>query len=116
MTWYPVRITPLKQLDMGEIYQEYAADSVEPICFMCAKKQSYVSEHLDAPPGFCGWAWADLQRDATHLALGGDFPWMKKPGTMITTCTDGLRPVVFLLERLPMDYKEDTSENSKQPI
>jgi len=52
------------------------------------------------PPDFCSWAWADIQRDVAHLALGGDFPWMKQRGTMITCCTDGLRPVVFRLERI----------------
>ena len=106
MTWYPVKITVLKQLDMGAIFKEYAALDVDPICFMCTKKTVFISKHLDAPPGFCGWAWADLQRDVAHLALGGDFPWIKQPGTMITTCTDGLRPVVFKLERLPLDTPE----------
>jgi len=32
--------------------------------------------------------------------MGGDFPWMRQRGTMITCCTDGLRPVVFKLERV----------------
>ena len=108
MDYYPVKITPLKQLDMGDIFKEYAADTVEPICFMCAKKQSYISKRLTAPPGFCGWAWGDLQRDAAHLAMRADFPWMKQPGTLIATCTDGLRPVVFKLERLPRDNPEQS--------
>jgi len=45
------------------------------------------------------WAWADIQRDVAHLALGGDFSWINKPGSMVSCCTDGLRPVVFKLER-----------------
>jgi uncharacterized repeat protein (TIGR04076 family) len=52
------------------------------------------------PPSFCSWAWGDIQRDVAHLAMGGDFPWMRQRGTMITCCTDGLRPVVFKLERI----------------
>jgi len=52
------------------------------------------------PPSFCSWAWADIQRDVAHLAIGGDFPWIKQRGIMITCCTDGLRPVVFKLERI----------------
>jgi len=39
------------------------------------------------PEGFCSWAWADLQRDVTHLAMGGEFPWMRQRGAMITCCT-----------------------------
>jgi uncharacterized repeat protein (TIGR04076 family) len=50
---------------------------------------------------FCSWAWADIQRDVVHLALGGDFPWIKEKGIGISCCTDGLRPVIFKLERLP---------------
>jgi len=55
---------------------------------------------MQMPEGFCSWAWADIQRDVIHMGLGGDFPWMKKPGVMISCCTDGLRPVVFKLERI----------------
>ena len=42
---------------------------------------------------------ADIQRDVAHLAMGGDFPWMKEKGEMVSCCTDGLRPVIFKLER-----------------
>jgi uncharacterized repeat protein (TIGR04076 family) len=49
--------------------------------------------------GFCGWAWRDIYKDLSVLAFGGDFPWVEK-GTMVTCCTDGIRPVSFLMERL----------------
>ena len=107
MTNHPVKITVLQTLDIGAIFKEHAAADVDPICFMCkGEKTPFVSKNLDTPPGFCGWAWADIQRDVAHLALGGDFPWIKQKGTMISTCTDGLRPVVFKLERLPIDTPE----------
>jgi uncharacterized repeat protein (TIGR04076 family) len=32
--------------------------------------------------------------------MGGDFHWMKEPGTLIACCNDGVRPVVFRLERI----------------
>ncbi|MFA9437964.1 MAG: TIGR04076 family protein, partial [Candidatus Bathyarchaeota archaeon] len=59
-----------------------------------------VDFNLNQPEGFCSWAWADIQRDIAHLALGGDFRWINKPGSMVSCCTDGLRPVVFKLERI----------------
>jgi len=34
------------------------------------------------------------------LAFGGDFPWFKEKGIAISCCSDGLRPVVFKLERI----------------
>jgi uncharacterized repeat protein (TIGR04076 family) len=60
----------------------------------------FIVENLNMPKGFCSWAWADIQRDITALALGGNFPWIKDEGVMISCCTDGLRPVVFKLERV----------------
>jgi uncharacterized repeat protein (TIGR04076 family) len=48
----------------------------------------------------CDWAWTDIQRDVAMVMFGGNPPWMKKPGTAITCCSDGLRPVSFLVERL----------------
>jgi hypothetical protein len=52
------------------------------------------------PAGVCSWAWADVQRDSVHPALDGDVPWMKQRGTTLACCTDGLRPVIFKLERI----------------
>jgi uncharacterized repeat protein (TIGR04076 family) len=62
--------------------------------------QQFLSEGLKMPEGFCSWAWADIQRDVTVLAVGGNFPWVKEEGVMISCCTDGFRPVLFKLERV----------------
>lgn len=48
----------------------------------------------------CEWAWTDLQRALTMILLGGDAPWIRKPGSIVACCTDGLRPVSFLIERI----------------
>ena len=45
------------------------------------------------PEGFCGWAWADIQKLVYGLARGGQ-------PKFVTCCTDGYRPVIFLLERI----------------
>ena len=34
------------------------------------------------------------------MMFGGNMPWLKEKGTTITCCTDGLRPVIFKLERM----------------
>jgi len=52
------------------------------------------------PAGFCPWAYADIQRDIVHLIFGGSYPWVKEKGVAISCCTDGLRPVVFKIERI----------------
>jgi len=41
-----------------------------------------------------------LRLDWSHLALGGDFPYVRENGGIISCCSDGMRPVVFKLERL----------------
>ena len=45
------------------------------------------------PEGFCGWAWADIQKTVYGMARGGRKQF-------VTCCTDGYRPVVFLLEQI----------------
>lgn len=52
------------------------------------------------PEGFCDWAWADIQRDVIGVAMGADYPWINEPGLLISCCTDGLRPVIFKIERV----------------
>ena len=95
-----VKITVVAKLKPGEIFDELAADNVDSVCGAVEMGKTYISKDLKMPEGFCSWAWADIQRDVAHLALGGNFRWIKKPGSMVSCCTDGLRPVVFKLERV----------------
>jgi len=34
------------------------------------------------------------------VMYGGDLPWIRQPGTVVASCSDGLRPVSFLIERV----------------
>ena len=95
-----VKITVLKKIRTDEIFEEYASEIAEPVCPSVKEGVEYVSKNMNIPEGFCGWAWADIQRDVAHLSLGGDFPWIKEKGEMVSCCTDGLRPVIFKLERV----------------
>jgi uncharacterized repeat protein (TIGR04076 family) len=97
---HDVRITVLRKVKTGEILKDYGASTVTAECPAVKEGATYVSSAGRIPEGFCGWAWADMQRDIAVLAFGGDFPWIKKDGTMISCCTDGLRPVIFKLERV----------------
>jgi uncharacterized repeat protein (TIGR04076 family) len=51
------------------------------------------------PEGFSDWAWADMQKYVMVLARGGNMLGVK-PGTFVTNCSDGFRPVFYLLERI----------------
>lgn len=93
-----VKITVLKKIDTGEIRKNYGNNVGE--CDLFKEGDEFVSEGLGMPEKFCAWAWADIQRDVVHLGLDGNYPWMKQTGAVISCCTDGLRPVVFKLERM----------------
>jgi uncharacterized repeat protein (TIGR04076 family) len=95
-----VRITVLKKLRTGDVFEKYASKEMTPECTIMKDGKEYLSKGMQMPEGFCSWAWADIQRDVIHLSLDGDFPWIREKGVMISCCTDGLRPVVFKLERL----------------
>ncbi|MGA2470988.1 MAG: TIGR04076 family protein [Solirubrobacteraceae bacterium] len=60
----------------------------------------------DAPEGFCQWAWADL-RSIIHRIHAGN------PTTMVSCCTDGLRPVFFKFEAVDID--DQSSLQEEQP-
>ena len=95
-----VKITVLKKVDMGDIRKNYGNNVSE--CEVFKEGDEFISEGMSMPQGFCAWAWADIQRDVVHLALNGNYPWIKAKGATISCCTDGLRPVVFKLERVEL--------------
>ena len=95
-----VKITVIKKLSNADIHSRYAVRGIPASCDTVEVGIEFVSRGMAIPPSFCSWAWADIQRDVAHLATGGDVPWIRERGTMVSCCTDGLRPVVFKLERL----------------
>ncbi len=99
-----VKITVIKKMTTQDVFGQYPyqlTDGFVPVCERFNIGDEYiVSETGDCPDGFCGWAYADIQRDITHLRLGGNFSCMKDEGIGVSCCTDGLKPVFFKLERI----------------
>jgi len=100
MSMRDVRISVVKKVSNIDLHGKYSFRGIPAICDTVEVGMEFVSKGMAMPPNFCSWAWSDIQRDVAHLALEGDFPWMRERGTMISCCTDGLRPVIFKLERL----------------
>ena len=49
----------------------------------------------------CAWAWDDIHKIVLALLHGGDFgQWMQNPHEFVACCTDGVKPVVFQIERV----------------
>jgi len=97
-----IKITVVKKVNNKDMFGNNppAEFTATPECDKLELGQEFISDEGSFPPGFCDWAFADIQRDITHLVLGGDYPWMKEKGVVLSCCTDGIRPVIFKLERM----------------
>lgn len=95
--YYAVRITVLKKHFHDEIILDHADN---PETWSPCDKFEVGDVHIvdnsapwDKPEGFCGWAWSDMQKMVWGMSRGG-------PKKFVTSCTDGYRPVIFLLEQI----------------
>lgn len=99
---YDVRITVIRKLSMKDVFGSsppIVTEETGQTCPRLNEGETFVSEKGMCPQGFCGWAFADIQRDISHIRFGGSYPWMREEGVAYSCCTDGLRPVIFRLER-----------------
>jgi uncharacterized repeat protein (TIGR04076 family) len=97
------RITVLERTMNAALAEEYCAHQPVRLCPLFSEGQEFLLDRPDAPEGFCGDAWNCLRTYVFAFIGGGrDFygGWMKDPDTMVACCNDGVRPVVFLLERV----------------
>lgn len=96
-----VKITVLKRTLMEDLIPEHSKDPNLNYCETFKEGQVFYTDRVSRmPEGFCGFAWADIHKDIVALVTGGNFSWIKGEGKQVTCCTDGLRPVYFLLERV----------------
>jgi uncharacterized repeat protein (TIGR04076 family) len=99
------KITVLKKTIHQELADEYCGTKTG-ICTKFKEGDAFIADNsTEMPEGFCSYAWIDLHRLILVLMTGGNFGsyswnWMKDDNTMIACCTDGIRPVVFKLERI----------------
>ena len=93
---HKVRITVVRKLHHEDLIEKYTDSGDWGPCSHFEVGQEFVvseSTPWETPEGFCGWAWADIQKLVLGMARGG-------PNVFVTCCTDGYRPVVFLLEKV----------------
>jgi len=98
-----LKITVLKKLS-GEDIHGKKLPITPKFPLLCDRfdegKEFIVGTTGAMPEGFCPWAWDDLARMVTHLQFDGDFAFYEEKGVALGCCTDGVRPVIFKLERL----------------
>lgn len=96
-----VRITALRRTEYPDLMEKYE----NPIEHSCDTElgQVWICDGWNKPEGLCGAAWESMQSFVRALGTGGgDFydGWMKDPHTALISCSDGFRPVSFLLEAI----------------
>lgn len=97
-----LKLTVLKRQAPDDIFEELPVkrkDWMTP-CEIFEDSQEFMLDKLEMPEGFCTSAWSTLYATARTLFYGGDFPFFEEKGTAIICCADGLRPVIFKLERV----------------
>lgn len=96
-----VKITVIKKLNRNDIFGDNppVGFAASPECDRFQEGQEFIFDG-NVPPGFCPWAFADIQKSIALLRLGGNFPEIEEKGVGLPCCTDGARPVIFKLERI----------------
>jgi uncharacterized repeat protein (TIGR04076 family) len=99
---HKIKITVLRRFNPSEIFARSPATPVEPMggCELLKDRQEFIVENMKMPKDFCTSAWVSIYGNVRLLAFGGNLPWYKEKGIAINCCIDGLRPVIFKLERI----------------
>jgi len=98
---HKVKISVLKRFHPSEVFDKSPVTShTREACNLFKDGQEFIVENLEMPEGFCTSAWVSMYGIIQLLSFGGDLPWIKEKGVAISCCIDGLRPVIFKLERI----------------
>ncbi|MQG38603.1 MAG: TIGR04076 family protein [SAR202 cluster bacterium] len=106
---YKVKITVVKKTfhtdlvdqytDNPESWKEGSIGCKPNCCHSFDIGHEFISDGTHIPEGFPDPPWVDIQKYVFILGRGGNMLGTK-PGTFISNCTDGFRPVTYKLERI----------------
>lgn len=101
------KITVVKRTINQDLIDEYIEDRYRDhigLCQIFKDNQEFLLKDENAfsqpPADFCATAWADIRKDILTIAYGANVPGIKYLGTVISSCTDWFRPVLFKIERI----------------
>jgi len=97
-----LKITVLRRMKPSDVLDESPIKGgAGSACGVYTDGQEFiVEENGRMPEGFCSWAWNDLTKVLHTLRYNGNYHFFEEPGVSVNCCTDGLRPVIFKLERV----------------
>jgi len=94
------RITVEKVSFNEDLAKKYSKEWMKT-CSVFVEGQIFeIQDPWSMPDGFCSNAWSDIYKNIQTISLGGNFPSTQKEGTNLSCCTDGIRPVIFRIERI----------------
>jgi uncharacterized repeat protein (TIGR04076 family) len=100
------RITVLRREFFQDLAEEYLANPEAGKCSFFHDGQEFVLEQGDfynmMDGKFCSEAWDAISRYVYTALQGGSIMrgWTKDEKVMISCCNDGVRPVIFKIERI----------------
>jgi len=98
-----LKITVLKRLDPSKLFETLPVarkDWMVPCDIYKDGQEIIVGEDLRMPEGFCPSAWQTIYHNIRTLGFGGNLPYFDEKGVAVSCCSDGLRPVIFKIERI----------------
>jgi uncharacterized repeat protein (TIGR04076 family) len=103
-----IKITVVKTLTPNDVFRNgipsHLPEESRGPCKKHKVGDMFTCKTHECPEGFCSWAYADIQKDVTDLHY--DSPpyyerWLKGERVNYVSCTNGLAPVIFKIERVP---------------
>lgn len=98
-----LKITVLRTLDPLRLFSNLPVTLNQPLgpCQIFSEGQEiFVDVNLKMPKGFCETAWRNFYHNIRVLGYDGKLPFFKESNIAINSCSDGMRPVIFKIERL----------------
>ena len=94
-------ITVLRRFHPDDVFgEDYPIKKLDWMrqCHVVEDGQEFIVHEMEMPEGFCSGAWTAIYPHLRMLAFGGNMPGTEE-GIALGSCNDGLRPVVFKIER-----------------
>lgn len=81
-----------------ELFQKFKKEDGNPCPLFKEGQEFIIKKYWEVPKGFCEWAWADIRIYIQQIFFG--------ESSFVACCTDGLRPVLFNIERIEVEIKQ----------
>lgn len=105
------KITVVKRCFNEDLAKEFAVEDFTP-CPFFREGDTFITDYVK-PENFCEDAWQAIQYYVFALSMECDQiydNWVNRPGLAVNCCNDGLRPVVFKIERMDEEWSNEVDQ------